>query len=124
MSRQRPPLLPPRSRLRREEVDAWLAHTRAADAETRRRAVRALCPCHVRADDPRIWERVLEMVGDADEGVRGSVFHALTDGSPRSREAEVVAAIEGLHDDPDARLRRRSRQFLAQYRRSGRVNVN
>jgi hypothetical protein len=47
----------------------------------------------------------------------------LADGSPREREAEVVAAVERFQQDPDKRLRRRARQLMAQYRRGGRINA-
>jgi hypothetical protein len=123
MARGVPPAPPPRGRVRGSEVEEWLAWTRDADVRTRMRAVRALCPCHVRADHERVWARLLEMVADPEPRVRSQVFHTLIDGSPREREAEVVAAIESLRDDTDAGLRRRARQFLAQYRRTGRVNV-
>ena len=116
--------VPHGARLRRPEVEAWLAKTRSADPRTRRLAVRALCPCHVQADEADVWGRIFEMVDDPDARTRAAVFHALTDGSPRRLESRVVEAIEGLRDDADAKLRRGVRKLLAQYRRTGRVNVN
>ena len=115
--------VPPRARLRPHEVRALREQLRAADPAARRRAAQALCPCHVRGDDADVWDRLLGLVDDPEVGVRRTVLHALIDGSPRHREAEVVHAIARLHDDPDLRLRRRARRFLAQYRRTGRVNV-
>jgi hypothetical protein len=116
-------IVPPRARLREHEVEEWLARTRASAPATRARAVQALCPCHVRGDAAAVWDRLLEMVADPDPRVRGNVFHALTDGSPRRCEAGVLAAAASLEHDPDPKLRRRVRRFLAQYRRTGRVNV-
>jgi hypothetical protein len=115
-------VLPP-TRVRRSEVADWLARTHAEDAEVRRDAVRALCPCHVRRDRRRVWERLLEMVADADRRVRSHVLHALTDGSPKDLEHEVIAAIGRMRNDPDERLRRRVRGILAGYRRTGSWNV-
>jgi hypothetical protein len=63
------------------------------------------------------------MAADDDFQVRSTVLHVLCDGSPRSREQEVVAALQRLQHDPDVGLRRRVRKVLAQYRRSGTVNV-
>ena len=97
--------------------------TRHADAHVRKQAVQQLCPCHLKADYEPVWDRLLEMVDDHDVKVRGHVLHALCDGSPRSREGQVVAALEAMRNDPDQGLRRRVRQTLAQYRRTGRVNI-
>jgi hypothetical protein len=105
------------------EVDDLLTDTRSDDVRTRVDALRALCPCVVKRDDKRIWDRVLEMVSDPSEKVRRHVFHLLGDGSPRDRECEVIAAIERLQFDSDERLRRRARKLLAHYRRSGEINV-
>ena len=116
--------VPQGARLLSREVEEWLERARASDPSLRRRAVQALCPCHVQGDEAGVWDRILEMVQDADASVRRSVFHALTDGSPRAREADVMAAIEQMRQDDDLRLRRSVRQFMAQYRRTGRVNVN
>jgi len=113
---------PTRARVRPEEVDAWLELTWDPDPKARRQAVRALCPCHVRANDERIWERFFAMAEDGDVTVRGAIFHALGDGSPRSLETKVIAALEGMGNDPEPRLRRQVRRLLAQYRRTGKVN--
>lgn len=106
-----------------EQLDELLPLLADDDATTRAETVRALCPCHVKSHDDRIWNRIFEMVGDEDVKVRRSVFHALGDGSPRVLESQVVAAFETFRNDPDARLKRQARKFLAQYRRTGRVNI-
>ena len=106
-----------------EEVGAFLQETYDPDPKVRKLAVHHLCPCGVKRNIPAVWERLLAMIGDVDAGVRGQVLHNLCDGSPRTYQAQVLRAIESLHDDPDPGLRRRARKFLAQYRRSGRINV-
>lgn len=106
-----------------EDVDDLLPLTHDPDPKLRAGAVRALCPCHVKAHDERIWNRIFELAGDENAGVRRSVFHALRDGSPRALEAEVLAAFESFRDDSDKRIRRSARKLLAQYRRTGRVNI-
>lgn len=63
------------------------------------------------------------MVNDPNVKVRKTVLHTLADGSPREREAEVVAAIETLYNDPDKKLRKAVRHLLAIYRRIGKINV-
>jgi hypothetical protein len=113
----------PNPRVTEEDIDELLALTLDSDPKARSRAVRGLCPCHVRGHNDRIWERIFEMVDDDDLTVRRSVFHALGDGSPRALERKVVAAFETMTRDPDERLARRARQMLAQYRRTGKVNI-
>jgi hypothetical protein len=113
--------MPPRTR--RADIDDLLEATRSGDARTRRRAAQSMCPCHVKANDSRIWDRALAMVGDPDRTVRSIVLHMLADGSPCEREAEVVAAVERLRNDPDLKLRRQARRLLARYRAGGRINV-
>jgi hypothetical protein len=110
-------------RTRRDEIAGLLAQSYDPSPEVRRRAVHALCPCSVRANDDRIWKRLLEMAGDEDAKVRGDVFHTLCDGSPRSRQMEVVLALERMQQDPDPKLRRRVRKLLAHYRCTGQINV-
>jgi hypothetical protein len=111
------------ARVRRSEIAAWLERTRSPIPETRRVAARALCPCHVRADRDAVWVRLLEMTADEDRKVRSHVVHALTDGSPRNRERDVIGALERMQLDPDPGLRRRTRRILAVYRRTGAWNV-
>ena len=108
--------------MNRADVEALLARTHDPAAPARREALLGLCPCHVRADVRKVWDRVLEMRTDPDAGVRSLVFHALCDGSPSAREAEIVAAVEGMRNDADRRLRRRVHGVMAAYRRTGKIN--
>jgi hypothetical protein len=107
----------------RDDIEQLLALTASPDEAVRAAAVWTLCPCHVKRNEPAVWDRILSLVDDPSTKVRSFVFHFLADGSPRERETEVVAAIERFQHDPDKRLRRRARQLLAQYRRSGRINA-
>ncbi len=106
-----------------EETQALLAQTHDPDPKVRKLAVHFLCPCEVKHDVPPVWDRLLAMVDDADAKVRSQVLHTLCDGSPRGRETQVVAAVQRMHDDPDEGLRRRVRKILAQYQRTGKINV-
>ena len=105
-------------------IDDALRESYAPDPALRKRAVRALCPCELKVNDSDVWDRILELTRDRDVGVRRNALHTLIDGSPRAREQEVVDALEGLRDDPDAKLRRHARKLLARYRRTGRVNLD
>lgn len=110
-------------RTRRYQIDDLLALTHSDDARERNDALRELCPCQVKLNDRRVWDRALEMVVDPDVKVRGTVLHLLCDGSPRERNAEVVAAVARMQQDPDQGLRRRARKVMAQYRKTGDINV-
>jgi HEAT repeat protein len=106
-----------------EDVTQLLAQTHDPDPKVRKLAVHFLCPCEVKHDVPPVWDRLLAMVDDPDPKVRAQVLHTLCDGSPRERDPQVVAAVERLRNDPDEGLRRRVRKVLAQYQRTGKINV-
>lgn len=106
-----------------EELAELLSATRSERAILRRRAVREMCPCKVKHDIDAVWTRLLEMVHDPDEDVRYAVMHTLCDGSPKAREADVVAALESLYNDPSEKLRRKVRHAVTSYRRGGSWNI-
>lgn len=95
----------------KERAIEVLEFTHDPDPLVRRLAAKALCPCHVKADLPEVWDRLVEMTDDPDAGVRLDVVHALGDGSPRERGPEIALA-------PPL-----DREGLSAYRRTGRVNV-
>src|SRR5437868_678658 len=109
---------------RASDILIHLEKTHDADPQVRRSAVTHLCPCHVKRNSEPVWDRMVSMAADPDPKVRNWILHVLTDGSPRSRESEVVQVLDRLHDDPDPGLRRKARKILAQYRRTGKLNVS
>ncbi len=111
------------TRIADDELTALLSQTYSADPKERAGAVRALCPCHVKRNEPRVWDRIITLANDPDAKVRSQVLHVLADGSPHERERQVVTAIETIAYDQEESLRRRARKVLAQYRRSGTINV-
>jgi hypothetical protein len=104
-----------------DDLDDLLELSRSEESRVRQLACKNLCTCHVRADDDRVFTRLLEMIEDADPLVRGDVIHALTDSTPSPRVPAVIRALESRHNDPDNGLRRRVRKTLAHYRRTGKV---
>ena len=92
------------------------------DPAVRRDAVRALCPCKLKSEDLRAWERVFELTGDPDLGVRRNAFHGIIDGLPRHLTPRAADVLEGMREDTDPRLRRNVRKVLARYRRTGRID--
>ena len=69
-------------RTARDAIGRLLELSRSEESRVRQLACRNLCTCHVRADDDRVWTRLLELVGDPDSRVRGDVIHAITDSTP------------------------------------------
>jgi hypothetical protein len=106
-----------------DEIDELIGLTFDDDAKVRKIAVVNLCPCHVRADFPEAWDRILAMTTDESPLVRRAVVHMLADGSPRHREQDVVGALETLRNDKDRDVRRQVRKVLGGYHRTGQVNV-
>ncbi|KNC46154.1 uncharacterized protein AMSG_00272 [Thecamonas trahens ATCC 50062] len=104
-------------------LEVFMEGTRAVDARERRLALRELCPCHVKKDIDVFWKRIMAMVNDPDPDVRYQVLHNLCDGSPLRLEADVIAAIEILHNDADKRVARAARRVLVEYRKTGDWNV-
>jgi HEAT repeats len=105
----------------KDALDGLLELSWSQDSRARQLACRNLCTCHVRADDDRVWTRLLELAADPDPRVRGDVIHAITDSTPAPRVPAVIQALESRHNDPDAAIRRRVRKTLAHYRRTGKV---
>ena len=50
-----------------ETIAEYLERTHDPDPRKRKAALKDLCPCHVRADIPQLWDRIFEMLSD-DEG--------------------------------------------------------
>jgi hypothetical protein len=105
----------------KEQAEAFLGLTFDGDPRVRQVAVRNLCPCHLQGDVPEVWDRLLDMVDDPDDGVRHDVLHNLVDGSPRRIRAEVVGALEVLgRDRRISRARRRfAQEAVRRYHRTG-----
>jgi len=104
-------------------LEQFMEETFSENPITRKAALRDLCPCHVKHDVEQFWKRIMEMTKDPDPNVRYQVLHNLCDGSPLAREEEIIAAIEGMHNDEDKYIRRRVHQVLSNYRRTGKWNI-
>lgn len=89
----------------------------------RKKALRELCPCHVKCDIPEVWERIIEMTKDPDPDVRYQALHNLCDGSPNRREEQIIDILNQMHNDEDKYIRRRVHQILSTYRKTGKWNV-
>jgi len=104
-------------------LQEFISLTFAEDPTERKKALRDLCPCHVKHDVKEFWDRILAMTDDPDPVVRYQVLHNLCDGSPKTREDDVIKALETMHNDSDPYIRRRVHQVLSNYRRTGKWNI-
>jgi vesicle coat complex subunit len=104
-------------------LEEFMKATHDPSAKVRKMALRELCPCHVKHDVKEFWDRIIEMIDDEDSEVRYQVLHNLCDGSPASREEDVIEALEKLHNDKDKYVRRRVHQVLTSYRKTGKWNI-
>lgn len=111
------------ARLQPKKIDELLALTQSSDPDVRCEAARNLCPCHVQANHPHIWDRLIEMAHDPDPHVRITILHTLADGSPREREQQIVQTLESLYNDTNLKVRKQVRYILTQYRRKGKLNI-
>lgn len=104
-----------------EQTRQFLALSYDSDPRVRQVAIRNLCPCHIQGDIPEVWDRILELSDDPDDGVRHDVLHTLVDGSPRRLRSEVVEVLERLAKDPAIRRARRrfAQEALRRYHRTG-----
>ena len=47
-----------------ETIAEYLRRTEDPDPRKRKQALKDLCPCHVRADIPELWERIFQLLSD------------------------------------------------------------
>jgi len=106
-----------------EFIHDYIERTKDKNASNRKKALKEMCPCHVKKEIPIIWDRVFEMVNDVNPTVRDQVVHILCDGAPKSREVEVIETLEKMWNDPDDRVKKRVRRALGEYRRTGNWNI-
>lgn len=60
-----------------ETIVEYLQRTYDPNPLKRKQALKDLCPCHVRADIPELWDRIFELLSDK-EGIVGQSFSTLS----------------------------------------------
>lgn len=106
-----------------ETIADYLLRTENPNPKKRKQALKDLCPCHVRADIPELWERIFQLLSDEEGIVRDQALHALGDGSPSHLEEKIVIKLEELYNDPHPDVKKKARRMLNSYRRTGKWNV-
>lgn len=105
------------------DVDVIIALSKHPNPLVRKKSLVEMCPCRVRLDIDKFWERVFEMIGDEDATVRAQVLHTLCDGSPKHLENRVLDAIQVFNSDSDTEIRRKAHKVLSVYNRTGKWNI-
>lgn len=108
----------------KEQTAGFLDLSYDDDPKVRQVAIRNLCPCHIQGDVPEVWDRLLELADDPDDGVRHDVLHTLVDGSPRRLRPAVVDVLEKLAKDRSIRRSRRqfAQEAVRRYHRTGQLD--
>ena len=105
------------------DVDVIISLSKHPNPSVRKKSLVEMCPCRVRLDIERFWERVFEMITDNDPSVRAQVLHTLCDGSPKHLEHRIVDAIQVFNTDSDTDIRRKAHKVLSAYNRTGKWNI-
>ncbi|RNA35127.1 hypothetical protein BpHYR1_053236 [Brachionus plicatilis] len=105
------------------DIDVVLTLSKHPDPMVRKKALVEMCPCRVKADLDRFWERVFEMKNDESNIVRAQVLHTLCDGSPKHLEHRISLALEDFNIDPDTEIRRKAHKVMSSYHRTGKWNI-
>jgi vesicle coat complex subunit len=89
----------------------------------RKKCLVQMCPCRVKEEIDKFWERIFEMINDPDPNVRGQVLHTLCDGSPKNMEFKVYEALDKFNRDSDPEIRRKAHKVLSHYNGTGKWNI-
>lgn len=106
-----------------EDIDTVIALSRHPDPCVRKMSLLQMCPCRVKSEIDRFWERVFDMRSDPEAIVRAQVLHTLCDGSPKHLEHAVIQAVQEFNVDSDKEIRRKAHRVLASYHRTGKWNI-
>lgn len=90
------------------DIDVIIELSKHENSLVRKKSLVQMCPCRVKEDIEKFWNRVFEMIDDSDSIVRQQVLHTLCDGSPKHLEQKIVEAIEfKFNRDVDSEIRRK-----------------
>ena len=104
-------------------IDEIIALSKHPEPTVRKKSLVQMCPCRVKEDIDKFWNRVFDMRNDPDAIVRDQVLHTICDGSPKHLEYRVVEALDDFNRDSDSNIRRKAHKVLVTYWNKGKWNI-
>lgn len=105
------------------EIEKIIEESKNSNSRIRLKALKQMCPCKVKDDIDRLWNRIFEMADDDDPSIRLQVLHTICDGSPFHLETRVTDTLEKFNHDCDQKIRRKAHKVIGSYLRTGKWNI-
>jgi hypothetical protein len=99
-------------RVSRAQIADLLELARSPKTQERLLAATFLCPCHVKARIPVVWEALYRLMADPEQRVRLAAWHTLEDGGLPSDRTLFAWLEELFTKETDPKLRRFIWQIL------------
>ncbi|RIK36604.1 MAG: hypothetical protein DCC55_26800 [Chloroflexi bacterium] len=97
---------PGEKKVSRASIPHLLELSCSSDVEDRLTAAQYLCPCHIQARIPEVWDAVFRMMEDEDRKVRFAAWHTWEDGGLPNDPA-VFERMEHIYrQEKDPKVRR------------------
>jgi hypothetical protein len=97
---------PGEEKVSREEIGNLLTMSCSTEVEDRLIAAKYLCPCHIQARIPAVWEAVFRMMKDEDSRVRFAAWHTWEDGGLPNDPAAFATMEQIFQHERDPKVRR------------------
>lgn len=94
------------------EIADLLVMSCSSDVDDRLTAAQYLCPCHIQARLPAVWEAVFRMMEDEDPRVRFAAWHTWEDGGLPGDSAALATMQEILQREQDPKVRKFAQMIL------------
>lgn len=97
---------PGEEKVSRAEIDDLLTMSCSVDVEERLLAAKYLCPCHIQARIPAVWEAIFRMMADPEPKVRYAAWHTWEDGGLPNDPAAFETLEQIYHQERDPKVRK------------------
>jgi hypothetical protein len=96
----------------REEVAELLIMSCSTEVDERLTAAQYLCPCHIQARIPAVWEAIFRLMEDEDRQVRFAAWHTWEDGGLPGEEAALARMEQIYRREQEPKVRRFAETIL------------
>jgi hypothetical protein len=104
---------PGEEKVGREEIADLLTMSCSQEVDERLTAARYLCPCHIQARIPAVWEAIFRLMEDDDPRVRLAAWHTWEDGGLPNEDAALDQMEQIYQRERDAKVRKFAGSILA-----------